>query len=333
MLEPLSGDSMYRHNGAGEMLVFSAADFEDFREPRPDLDADMEDDLEPIVRLLVEKRWAFRLHATYDESISRSLDVFERVNQDIPFAGLHWFFDHAETISPRNIDRVRALGGGIAIQHRMAFQGEYFAERYGAKATEHTPPIQRMLDAGIPVGGGTDATRVASYNPWVSLYWLVTGKTVGGYRMYRPDNILDREVALWLWTGGSAWFSNDDGRKGQIKAGQLADFIVPSRDFLQIPEDDIKDLVSHLTVVGGNIVHGDGDFRSLAPPMPSASPDWSPVRYFGGYQPMKMQRVNGQCCNSSCTVHQHDHGKSWLTSTPASDERTFWGVLGCSCWL
>jgi len=103
----------------------------------------------------------------------------------------------------------------------------------------------------------------------------------------------------------------------------LADFIAPSRDFLQIPEDDINDLVSHLTVVGGNIVHGDGDFHPLAPPMPCAPPDWSPVRYFGDYQPMKMQRVNGQCCNSSCTVHQHDHGKSWLTSTPVNDERTF----------
>ncbi|MDV7402214.1 amidohydrolase family protein, partial [Arthrospira platensis SPKY1] len=90
------GDDYYRHNGAGEMLAFSAADFEDFLEPRPDLPPAMEAELEPVVRHLVAHRWPFRLHATYDESISRMLNVFERVDRDIPFAGLHWLFDHAE---------------------------------------------------------------------------------------------------------------------------------------------------------------------------------------------------------------------------------------------
>ena len=338
ILEPLAGDGMYRHNGAGEMLVFSAADFEDFREPRPELAAGMEGELESVVRLLVEKRWPFRLHATYDESISRALDVFERINSDIPFAGLHWFFDHAETISPRNIDRVKALGGGIAIQHRMAYQGEYFAERYGAKATEHTPPVRRMLDAGIPVGGGTDATRVASYNPWVSLAWMVTGKTVGGYRMYRPDNLLDRETALRLWTVGSAWFANDEGRKGRIAVGQLADFIVPSGDFFRVPEDEITDLVSELTVVGGHIVHGAGDFAEHAPPQPKASPDWSPINHYGGYQhrpevQATLQRNRSDCCATPCGIHVHAHGQSWLSKVPVSEERLFWGAVGCSCWL
>ena len=111
-------------------------------------------------------------------------NVFEAVNREIPFAGLHWFFDHCETISDRNLERIKALGGGIAIQHRMAYQGEYFVDRYGAKQAERTPPIRRMLEMGMPVGAGTDATRVASYNPWVSLYWLVTGKTVGGASLY-----------------------------------------------------------------------------------------------------------------------------------------------------
>lgn len=217
MLPPLSGTDMLRHNGAGEMLVFSAADFEDFREPRPELPGSMEDELERVVRLLVEKRWPFRLHATYDESIARALDTFEKVNRDIPFNGLHWFFDHAETISPRNIDRVKVLGGGIAVQHRMAYQGEYFIERYGAGAAEHSPPIRRMLDAGLPVGGGTDATRVASYNPWVCLYWMVTGKTLGGTTLYRPDNLLDRDTALRLWTSGSAWFANAEGKKARSR--------------------------------------------------------------------------------------------------------------------
>ena len=211
------GDDYFRHNGAGEMLVFSAADFEDFRQPRPDMPPEMEGELEEVVRILAQNRWPWRLHATYDETISRALDVFERVNRDIPLAGLNWFFDHAETISDRSMDRIAALGGGIAVQHRMAYQGEYFVERYGAGAAEATPPIAKMLQKGIKVSGGTDATRVASYNPWVSLAWFVTGKTVAGLRLYPQRNCLDRETALRMWTENVTWFSNEEGKKGRIR--------------------------------------------------------------------------------------------------------------------
>src|SRR5882672_3239493 len=179
MTRPGEGSDFYRMNGAGEMLVFSAADFEDFLEPRPDLVASLEQELTQVVKLLAATRWPFRLHATYDESISRFLDVFEAVNREIPFNGLRWFFDHAETVTERNLERIKALNGGIAIQHRMAYQGEYFINRYGANAAQQTPPFKQMLRTGIPVGAGTDATRVASYNPWVSLYWMAAGKTVG----------------------------------------------------------------------------------------------------------------------------------------------------------
>src|SRR3954471_16310116 len=190
MTEPGAGSDFYRMNGAGEMLVFSAADFEDFLEPRPDLAASLEEELTKVVRLLAVNRWPFRLHATYDESIGRFLDVFEAVDREVPFQGLRWFFDHAETVTQRNLERVRALGGGIAIQHRMAYQGEYFIDRYGADAARHTPPVAKMLGMGIPVGAGTDATRVASYNPWVSLYWMAAGKTVGGTPLYPEANRL-----------------------------------------------------------------------------------------------------------------------------------------------
>src|ERR1700761_9330698 len=142
------GTDYFRHNGAGEMLVFSAADFEDFRVARPDMPPEMEGELEEVVRILVQNKWPWRLHATYDETISRALDVFEKVNQDIPLKGLHWFFDHAETISDQSSDRIAALGGGIAVQHRMAYQGEYFVERYGHAAAEATPPIRKILERG-----------------------------------------------------------------------------------------------------------------------------------------------------------------------------------------
>src|SRR3954462_9571346 len=231
MTRPGEGSDFYRMNGAGEMLVFSAADFEDFLEPRPDLPASVEQELTRVVRLLAEHRWPFRLHATYDESIGRFLDVFEAVNRDVPFDGLRWFFDHAETITERNLERVKALGGGIAVQHRMAYQGEYFIDRYGADAARHTPPVRKMLQMGIPVGAGTDATRVAGYNPWVSLYWLVAGKTVGGTPLYPEANRLDRTEALRRYTLGSAWFSGEEDKKGAIGQGQRADLAVLSAGF------------------------------------------------------------------------------------------------------
>jgi len=277
------GDDMFRINGAGEMLVYSAADFEDFLEPRPELPARMEPDLGAVVRLLAKERWPFRLHATYDETITRALDVFEAVDREVPLVGMHWFIDHAETIAPRNIDRIRALGGGIAIQHRMAYQGERFIERYGKAKAEQSPPVKRMLAAGVPLGAGTDATRVASYNPFVSLYWLITGKTVGGTTLYTEANRLDRMDALRLWTAGSAWFSSEQGRKGALVPGQLADLAVLSADYFSIPDEDIKRLESVLTLVGGKAVHAAAEFAALAPPALPVLPAWSPVAKFGGY--------------------------------------------------
>jgi hypothetical protein len=341
LVKPGQGDDRYRHNGAGEMLVFSAADFEDFKEPRPELAPEMEGELEAVIRLLVENRWPWRLHATYDETISRALDVYERVNRDQPFGGLHWFFDHAETISPKNIDRIAALGGGIAVQHRMAFQGEEFVHRYGADAAEATPPIKRILEAGVPVGAGTDATRVASYNPWISLSWLVTGKTVGGTRLYPARNRLDRETALSLWTEANAWFSTEGGKKGAIKVGQLADLAVLSADYMNVPEDEIAGLQSVMTLLGGEVVYGAGDFSDLAPPPPPVLPDWSPVKTFGGYQTraaigaaeaVERTAVTTCGCGTACGVHGHAHARAWGAAAPVSDLKTFWGALGCACW-
>lgn len=280
---PGQGDDMYRINGGGEMLVYSAADFEDFLEPRPEMPASMEADLERVVRLLAEHRWPFRMHATYDETIERALGVFERVNRDVPLTGLHWIIDHAETISPRNIDRIAAMGGGIAVQHRMAYQGENFVHRYGASKARNSPPIRRMLAAGIPVGAGTDATRVASYNPFITLYWLVTGKTVGGTSLYPAENRFDRMEALRLMTVGSSWFSSDDGRKGALVPGQLADVAVLTEDYFSIPEEGIKSLESVLTLVGGKVVHATREFSDLGPAALPVEPAWSPIAHYGGY--------------------------------------------------
>ena len=335
------GDEYFRHNGAGEMLVYSAADFEDFRVPRPEMPAVMEEELGNVVRILAANRWPWRMHATYDETISRALDVFEKIDREIPLSGLHWFFDHAETISQASIERIARLGGGIAVQHRMAYQGEYFVERYGAEAAEATPPIARILAQGVRTSAGTDATRVASYNPWVSLAWLVTGQTVGGMRMYPARNCLNREAALRMWTENVAWFSNEEGSKGRIEAGQLADLIVPDRDYFLCPENEIASITSDLTMVGGKVVYATDVFASLdegGPP--PAMPDWSPVRTFGGYGGWGERHSNAgakadftaSSIASPCMILGHQHGAPRSRGLSMSDFSAFWGPAGCGCW-
>ena len=333
---PGKGDDFYRVNGAGEMLVYSAADFEDFTEPRPDLNPDMEAELGEVVTLLAKNQWPFRLHATYDQSIARFLNVLETVNREVPLTEMHWILDHAETISDRNIERVKALGGGIAIQHRMAFQGEYFRDRYGKQLTERTPPIKKMLEMGVPVSGGTDATRVASYNPWVGLYWLVSGKTVGGTTLYPEANRFDRRSALRLYTANAGWFTSSEGVKGSIVPGQLADLVVLSEDYFSIPEERIRGLESVLTIVGGKPVYGAKEFSNLAPPPLPVSPDWSPVADYGGYKNAKIisnfahLRAHLGCCTPQASAN----GKA-LTSllNSAGSLSGFLGGMGCACFV
>jgi predicted amidohydrolase YtcJ len=328
--KPGQGDDLYRINGAGEMLVASAADFEDMLQPRPDMPPMMESELKAVVHYLAENRWPFRMHATYNETISRALDVYEAVNREIPFEGLHWFFDHCETITDRNLERVKAMGGGIAVQDRMAFQGEYFVERYGAQQAKRTPPIRRMLEMGIPVGAGTDATRVSSYNPFLSLYWLITGKTVGGLSLYTEENQFDRGEALKLYTVGSSWFSTEDGKKGAVALGQLADLAVLSADYFSIPEEEIKQLESVLTMVGGKVVYATAEFSKLAPPALPVSPSWSPVKEYGGYAKASKQSLGAShsaACSHAAGKTQGE--KSW--HVPVLGEFGLW-ELGCDCF-
>lgn len=284
VLGPAEGNDFYRFNGAGELLVYSGADFENFPEARPELPSNMEEELEQVLMLLVQRRWPFRLHATYDESIERFLNVFETVNEREPLYGLKWFFDHAETISSKNIRRVKKLGGGIAIQDRMAFQGEHFIKHYGEDMARRSPPIMEIIQAGVPIGGGTDATRVASYNPWVAIYWLVSGKTVGGTELYPKSDRLNRMEALRLWTFDSAWFSGEQEIKGSIEIGKLADLTVLSDDYFSIPEEEIRNIRSILTIVGGRGVYASGEYSKFAPSdFPNVMPSWSPVLAYGGY--------------------------------------------------
>ena len=273
----------YSEEGAGENIVASAADFENFLEPRIVLSDQMEGDLEPIIRLLVKNKWPFRLHATYGESIDRMLNVFEKVNKEIPFNGLRWLFDHAETITPQELERVKKLNGGIAVQFRMYFQGELYEKLYGVPKTQ-LPPIKKMLEMGIPVGLGTDATRISSYNPWLAIHWAISGKTLGGMQFWPKDQVLEKFIALKLYTSGSAWFSGEENEKGKLVKGMYADMSILSDDYFTVSTDNVRSIESDLTIVNGKVVYGAGDFKALDPAIPPVIPDWSPVKYFGGYQ-------------------------------------------------
>ena len=281
---PVSQPAEYYVQGGGENLVSSAGDFENFIKPRPELPPVMETQLKEVIAALVKHRWPFRLHATYNESISRFLNVIEQVNQETPLNGLTWFFDHAETVSDENLDRIKALGGGIAIQDRMAFQAETFISRYGQKAALHTPPVCRMLAKNIRVGGGTDGTRVSSYNPWIGIYQFVSGKSVGGTEFAAKENRLGRIAALKLYTQGSASLIHQEKDRGMLKKGFLADLVILSADYLNMNEEEIKNIRSELTILNGKGVYGSGEYQQYAPEIPKALPAWSPVNFYGGYQ-------------------------------------------------
>ncbi len=271
-------DNGYVIEGGGELLAWSASDYENFTSGRPDLAADAEDELEKVVRLHLLQGWPFRIHATYDQSIERMLTVFEEINKTQPFNKVRWIIDHAETVSDKNLARIKKLGGAIAVQGRMAFAGEDFAKRYGKQQTKRTPPIKKMLAMGIPVGFGTDGTRVASFNPWATYYWAVSGKTVGGYTLYDKTNTLDRLTALQVFTQGSAYFSGEEMLKGQIEPGMYADFAILNQDILTVTESKLLKTQAELTVVDGKVQYAaKQSFPKLHKPLQKALPAWSPV--------------------------------------------------------
>ncbi|HUN35955.1 MAG TPA: amidohydrolase [Trebonia sp.] len=285
MVRPGDGDEWLRANGAGEYLVSSAGDYENFAEPRPQRRQQASAELEAAARLLLDNGWPFRLHATYDQTIRADLDVFEKIAADGGWpAGTRWLFDHAETISDQSIERVKALGGSISVQNRMYFQGKFFRELYGGPATAWAPPVTKLLAAGLTVAAGTDATTVSSYNPWPSLAWLTSGRDIGGSRLYPPANIVDRETALRMYTQAGAELTGEADRKGTIAVGKYADLSILSADFFTVPDYQIPHIEAELTVAGGRVVYASDNYEGQCEPLPAITLDWSPVVHYGGYQ-------------------------------------------------
>ncbi|WDV56204.1 amidohydrolase [Streptomyces coeruleorubidus] len=323
MARPEDGDEWLRLNGAGENLTWAAADFENFVQPRPELASDYEAEFEKAVRLLVENGWGFRLHATYDETIRRDLAVFEKLAAEGLFpAGNRWLFDHAETVSPDSLDRIAALGGAMSVQNRLSFQGEAFVRRYGPGAAADAPPIRAMLDRGLTVGAGTDATRVSSYNPWVALHWLVSGRSVGDLALRPPENRVDRHTALAMYTRAGAELTGEAEVKGVLRPGCYADLAVLSRDYFDVPEPDIAHIESLLTVTGGRIVYAAAEYEGLDEELPPVAPVWSPVAHFGGYQASGRAAVAGarQAESLGHAIAESEEHRQWRVARGLAPE-------------
>lgn len=272
------------YRGAGEVLQLEVHDHENFDRPAVIIDPDqMRRHVEENVTKLVRRRIPFRMHISYDENITPFLDALEAMNKTIPLAGLKWSIEHAETISPENIARVKALGGGIALDPKMALHGDGFIKTHGRAKALMTPRLRELVDSGIPLAMTTDAFRAATFNPWVGISWMVSGKSVSGSEVLAANNRLSRVEAIRLFTSGAAWFMNTEAETGMIAPGFLADFALLDRDYFAVPEDQIDDVSSVLTVMDGRVVFGAQDYGALTPALPEILPAWSPVKYFGGY--------------------------------------------------
>ncbi|HEX9397502.1 MAG TPA: amidohydrolase family protein, partial [Burkholderiales bacterium] len=278
------GNDYYRMVGAGEYITYSAGDPANFAKDwvvaPPGV---MESQFTAVTRHLAGLGWPFRQHTTFDSTASRVLNVLEQVNRDVPLKKLRWGLDHCETLTPQTLERVAALGGSISVQNRMTLDGEAFLQKYGPQVAADAPPIRRIREMGIPLACGTDANRASSYNPWLGVHWLLTGKTLGGARLQGDRNLLDRTEALRLYTAGGAWIAGEENKKGTLTAGKLADLVVLNNDFFAVSFDEVRNLESVLTMVGGKVVYAAGAFARLDPPPPPSLPDWLPVRHYGGY--------------------------------------------------
>jgi predicted amidohydrolase YtcJ len=254
------GDELLRITGIGEIIVFRCWDGDGITPF--EVDADSFREFTEISHLAAAGGWPMHVHAVRDESAGAIIDAWEEVDRRHPIAGLRFCLAHAEGISERNLKRARALGLGLALQDRMLMRASGAAPEWGAAAVEHAPPLRRMIELGFPIGGGTDATVVSSINPWLSLWWMISGQTFGGPRRV-AEHRLTREQALGLYTHGSAWFSADEHLRGRLVTGQLADIAVLSDDYFGVDEDAIPALRSDLTLVGGQIVHACAAFGGI----------------------------------------------------------------------
>jgi predicted amidohydrolase YtcJ len=203
------------------------------------------------------------MHWGRDASVDQLLTIFDRVNKEVPITSLRWSIAHLNDASPQSLRRMKDLGVGWTVQDAMYFGGEQFQQQAGPEAARRVPPVNTASKMGVVIGAGTDAHRVASYNPFTALQWFLDGKTVSGVAIRGPEETPNRADALRFYTVGSAWFSHDERTRGSLEAGKFADLAVLSKDYLTIPIEQVGGIESVLTMVGGQIVYAAAPYQQL----------------------------------------------------------------------
>jgi predicted amidohydrolase YtcJ len=241
------GNDMLKFNGIGERITFAMNNND-----KPS--ASDKDRYYEIIKWAAESGMALTMHWNRDASVDELVSLFEKLNKEIPLANLRWSIAHLNDVSPRTLQRMKALGLGWTVQDAMYFDGENFQRQNGTEAARRVPPVNTAKRIGVPIGAGTDAHRVASYNPFTALQWFLDGKTVGGVTIRGPEETPTREDALRFYTLGSAWFSFDEDKRGSLEPGKFADLAVLTKDYMTVPVEQVGSIESLLTIVGGKIV-------------------------------------------------------------------------------
>jgi predicted amidohydrolase YtcJ len=237
---PDLGDDMVKTAGIGEHIVDWPLEGA----------VPLGDEYYQSVRLVAQRGWQLMEHSFNDPNHATRADVWERVNRETPITSLRWSIDHVNTIEPKTLARMKALGVGV-----RAHGWRFLAGSPGQAG----PPYRTLLASGIHVGTGMDGAQAAPINPWLNVYYMVTGRNVRG-ELINDGEQISRQDAVWLYTGGNGWFSREEQALGTIEPGRLADLAVLSADVFDaraVPDEAIRRVHSVLTMVGGRIVHGD----------------------------------------------------------------------------
>jgi predicted amidohydrolase YtcJ len=248
---------MLRLIGIGEVVHYGCHDFEGLDSSFA-ISATDREELLAISRRTAHSGWPMHIHAVLDSSIDAILDCWEVVDQEYPLKGLRFNVVHADAISARNIARLSVLGVGVIVDDHLVFKAAASEAAWGEEAIRRAPPLKELLDAGIDVAAGTDANRASSFNPWLATWWLVKGESIDAVPRRSSDQSMTRQEALDAYTIGSARLSFEESDRGHLRAGALADFAVLSADYMNIPVDEIPEITSDLTVVGGRQVYSSG---------------------------------------------------------------------------
>ncbi len=235
------GDDMFKAVRFGEQVIAAGA---------------TDDEVYTVYERIAEAGWALSQHTIRHDEIERYIKIMERVAAKTPIRDLRWTLEHVFEITPDQIERLKAIGVSVRVQDHDYIRNEY--SRWNAG-----PPYKTLLDSGIRMGAGTDSGVVGALNPWLSIYYMVTGKDAGG-EIIIPGEQIGRKDALRLYTASNAWFSFDEHDLGSIETGKLADLVVLDRPYLTIPAEEIKLMKPVLTMIGGRVVHARAPYDALA---------------------------------------------------------------------